>query len=264
MYFGPETAVKCVRPATLKSSTRSSDSAEVSPTTSPGSRPAGSWPRVRAAPARNPVRNEPAASWGGLGAPSSCGGSSTATAATVRSLRCGGCTRPRTRRCCPGSSPAQPSAGASRTTAPPSCGYCPEDTRSARTSTRAGIPGTAAPRSALGSSVSTTSRSSRAPSAPASGWVATACARRAVATEKQPSTASTASIPAAQPRSRWRTSTSAAAATDPAASTAATCHPASTPTPVAPHAATAEGTSRTSRRGSARAETGPLTPAPGP
>ena len=84
----------------------------------PGRSPASAGGSVPAA-ARRPDRSPPAADCHHGGAVTSRGAPRTRSTATVRSARSGGASRPSAVTICPGSSPRQPSAGASSSTRPP-------------------------------------------------------------------------------------------------------------------------------------------------
>jgi hypothetical protein len=114
--FAPETAVRCARPARRKSSTSTGSMARVSPTTSPGSRPAGRSSSTRPADSLNPSRRTPAARCSHPGSSSVVGGPRAETTATTSSPGRGTAVPTRARTGCPGRSSRQPSAGANRST----------------------------------------------------------------------------------------------------------------------------------------------------
>ena len=100
--------------------------ARVSPTTSPGRRPAGRGSRTRAADAASPSRSPPAARCRRLESPSSSGGPRAERTATTSSPRSGSEAATRTRACWPGSRPRHSSAAAkSRTGAAIRCSRRP-------------------------------------------------------------------------------------------------------------------------------------------
>jgi hypothetical protein len=116
--FAPETAVRCANPALRNSSSSTGSARLVSPTTSPGSRPAARGGRTRTEESARAARTSPAAPCHQLGLPTAVGGPRADTTATTVSPGRGAATETRARTGWPGTSLRQPSAGAnSRTSA---------------------------------------------------------------------------------------------------------------------------------------------------
>jgi hypothetical protein len=114
--FAPDTAVRWESPARRKSSSSTGSMAWVSPTTSPGSNPAGRGPRTRAADVASPWRSAPAIRWSRPASPTGVGGPRAETTATSTLPGSGGDTPTRTRTLCPGSRFRHCRAGAKRST----------------------------------------------------------------------------------------------------------------------------------------------------
>ncbi len=152
--FAPLTTVRCVSPAVSKSRRTSSDSAEVSPTTSAGSDPAAPSGSAAAEAATRSARTDPASRCHHGSGPAVAGSLRARKVATVRSRRRGGDTRARNSMGCPGGSFAHAEPVARMTTAPPlrtmvePCWY---SRRPARTS-HVRSPPNDAPRTGFGSS----------------------------------------------------------------------------------------------------------------
>ncbi len=162
----PDTAFRWVIPVARKSSSTVSGNSLVSPTTRPGSRPPGSSGSDAQACCR-PARSRPAARCRADGDPIRAGGPVAVSTAPVRSPPRGSASRPSVVSRWPGSSPCQPGSSASTSTRAGTVTRCPAGpwtvTSLARTSRVGGRP-TMPPRTARGSSRTTSSAVTRAPS----------------------------------------------------------------------------------------------------
>lgn len=127
--FDPLTASRCAIPAASNSSATRWDSRSVSPTTRPGSSPAGSGSRTAVA-SRRPVRSDCATRCHQVASPSSSGGPRTRSTATVSSPERAGTSRAVAVTSWPGSSADQRSTGASSTTRPVEATGAPSTTAS--------------------------------------------------------------------------------------------------------------------------------------
>ena len=115
--LAPDTAVRCARPALRKSSSRTGSLRLRSPTTSPGSRPAGGGGSTLAADSPSASRTRPAADCHQAGGATADGGSRAETTATTVSPGRGAATDTRALTRCPGKSSCQPSTGANSSAA---------------------------------------------------------------------------------------------------------------------------------------------------
>ena len=202
--FAPETAVRWESPALRKSAVRSGSIARVSPTTRPGSSPAGRSSSVRAAEAVRPSRRTPAARWIGPGPPSTEGGPRAERTATTSLPVRGSETPARTWTVWPGARSCQPAAGAKSSTAASSRCVVLPSTR-AETVASAITRGPAAPDTTRGSPcrVRVTSTPRPASAAARSGETSRAAPRTDATPLVTASPASTASSsPPTAPRTR--------------------------------------------------------------
>ena len=120
--FAPDTAVRCDRPARRNCSTSTGSMPLVSPTTRPGSSPAGRSPSMRCADPASRLRTSSAPRWSAGGSPTRVGGPRADSTAITSSPGRGSAVLTRARTGWPGASSSQPSAGANSRTA--ACSPC--------------------------------------------------------------------------------------------------------------------------------------------
>lgn len=263
--FAPLTTVKWVSPAVSKSRRTSSDSAEVSPTTSAGSDPAAPAGSAAADAATRSARTDPANRCHHGSGPAVAGSPRACNVATVRSRKRGADTRARNSTGCPGGSFAHDEPVARMTTAPPLRTTVEPrwySRRLARTS-HVRSPPNVAPRTGFGSSTGDTTTRTDIPAETArSGWVCTRCSRQAAATAKPaPSTtAPKATTATARHRSRRCATAHINPTHNPIAATVAptaTITPTRQPTPSTSTVTAQQHTAAGSSRPSSRTSTAP-------
>ncbi len=193
--LAPDTAVRCVKPATLKSSAALAVTAEVSPSTSAGSiaaRSAGSTSRAVSANSARicPVSRRAAGTSPSVGSPMAV------STATLRSARSGRPMRARNPAGRPTDSPAKPVTGANTSTMPVS---------SAPSSSRSPARNMMRPRPIeRGDSVGTTLTVAVSPCRAAIGWWRASWDRSAIDNPNAVPTTATAATPATPSPIPWR------------------------------------------------------------
>ena len=259
--FAPDTAVRCASPARRKSSSSTGSMAVVSPTTRPGSSPAGAGSSTRRADSRSASRSPPAVACSTPGRPTGVGDPRAESTATSCSPGRGGETSTRTWTCCPGRSRRQSAAGPNRTTGSRMRYVVSRSVRrsavASRTARGAPPPGT----TCESPSSSSTTETVRPPSATALSGDSSRAALRTAAvpavTATPASRARTRAVLALRPRAMTPARTHVARPVQPSVDGAARGA-----TSVVPHTPAAAGTSRASSQLHRTAR--PLTPSPVP